>query len=100
MMSFYSIAPTLVAVQTAAWLFGGGLIGAAYFWTLRWNVRRLCFRRRALVLATGLQAVRFLLLAGSLAALAAHCGAPPLLFAAAGIVGVRTVMTARLGMPT
>jgi len=99
MINFYFPAPTFFALQTAAWLLGGVLIGAVYFWTLRFNVRLFAFGR-APFSALGLQAGRFLLLAGLLAAIADHCGALPLLLAAAGILAARTIMTARQGVPT
>jgi F1F0 ATPase subunit 2 len=92
MTGFQFIAPTLKA---AGWLCGGALIGAAYFWTLRWNIRLLAFGRAPLV-ALAVQVSRFLLLAGSLAAIADRCGAPPLFLAAAGILAVRATMIRRL----
>jgi len=99
MTGLTATALALFALQTAAWLLGGALIGAAYFWTLCWNVRRLAFGRRVLFLAVGLQAGRFLLLAGSLAAIADRGGVLPLLSAAAGILVARTIMTTPLGVP-
>lgn len=92
MTNFHIVVPTS---QAAVWLFGGALIGAAYFCTLRWNVRLLAFGRSPL-LAVAVQLGRFLLLAGSLATIADRCGAAPLLFAAAGVLAVRTIMTTRL----
>jgi hypothetical protein len=99
MIGFYSTAPTLFALQTAAWLLGGALIGAVYFWTLRLNVGLLAFGRAPL-LAAGVQAGRFLLLAGLLAAIADRCGSLPLLLGVAGILVARILMTTRLGVPT
>jgi hypothetical protein len=99
MTGFHITAPALLAEQVAAWLCGGALIGAAYFATLRFNVGLFAFGR-APVLALGLQAGRFLLLVGLLAAVAEGGGALPLLSVAAGILVVRTFMTARLGVPT
>ena len=99
MIGFCSTAATLFALQTAAWLLGGALIGAAYFGTLRLNVGLLAFGRAPL-LAAGLQAVRFLLLAGLLAAVAGRCGSLPLLLAVAGILVARILMTTRLGVLT
>jgi len=99
MIGFPSTVPAF-ALQTAAWLLGGALIGAAYFWALRRNVELLAFGRSALLLAVGLQAGRFLLLAGSLATIADRGGALPLLSAATGILMARSVMTTRLGALT
>lgn len=100
MIGLAATTPALFALQVAAWLLGGALIGAAYFWTLSWNVRRLTFGRRVLLLAVCLQAGRFLLLAGSLAAIADRGGALPLLSAVPGILTARTIMTTRLGVST
>ena len=99
MTGLQSTAPALFALQATAWLCGGALIGTAYFWTLRWNVRLLAIGR-APILSAGLQAGRFLLLAGVLAAIAERGGALPLLLAPAGIVAARAIMTAPLGVPT
>jgi F1F0 ATPase subunit 2 len=96
MTGLQSTAPALFALQAVAWLCGGALIGVAYFQTLRWNVRLLTLGRIPL-LAAGLQAGRFLLLAGLFASVAQRWGALPLLSAATGIVTARTIMTARLG---
>jgi F1F0 ATPase subunit 2 len=99
MTGFHFTAPSLLVFQAAAWLCGGALFGAAYFWTLHLNVRLFAFGRAPLsVLA--LQGGRFLLLAGLLAAIADRCGALPLLSATAGILAARTIMTARQGVPT
>jgi hypothetical protein len=100
MIGLSATAPALFALQTAAWLLGGALIGAAYFWTLHRNIELLAFGRSSLLLAVGLQAGRFLLLVGSLAAIADCGGAVPLLSAATGILMARTMMTTRLGVPT
>jgi hypothetical protein len=100
MIDLSATAPALFALQIAAWLLGGALIGAAYFWTLRRNIELLAFGRCVLLLAVGLQAGRFLFLAGSLATIADRGGALPLLSAATGILVARTLMTTRLGVPT
>jgi hypothetical protein len=99
MTGFHFTAPTLLAVQAAAWLCGGAMVGAAYFWTLRFIVKLFAFHRAPLS-AFGLQGGRFLLLAGLLAAVAERCGALPLVSATAGILAARTIMTARQGVPT
>jgi F1F0 ATPase subunit 2 len=99
MTGLSSTAPTF-ALQAASWLCGGALLGAAYFWALRWSVELFASGRRAPLLAAGLQAGRFLLLAGLLAVIADRCGALPLLSAAAGILVARTITTTRLRVPT
>jgi N-ATPase, AtpR subunit len=96
MTGFHFTAPTLFALQAAAWPCGGALIGAAYFWMLRWNAALLASGRAPLVAVV--QVVRFLLLAGLLATIADRCGALPLLLATAGIVVARTIMTTRFGV--
>jgi F1F0 ATPase subunit 2 len=73
----------------------GALIGAAYFLTLRWNVRMLALGRTPLF-ATALVLGRFVVLAGVLAVIASRFGALPLLLATAGILAVRTAAV-RLG---
>jgi F1F0 ATPase subunit 2 len=99
MTVLHSTAPTLFAVQTAAWLCCGALIGAAYFGMLGWNVRLLTFGRAPLVAAI-VQVVRFALLVGLLAAIADCCGALPLISAVAGIIAARTMITTQLGALT
>jgi hypothetical protein len=99
MTGFHFTAPTLLAMRAAAWLCSGAIVGAAYFWTLRFNVKLFAFGRAPLS-ALGLQGGRFLLLAGLLATIADRCGALPLLSATAGILAARTIITARQGVPT
>jgi N-ATPase, AtpR subunit len=99
MTSFHFTAPTMFAVQAAAGLSGGALIGAAYFWMLHRNIRLLAFGRAPLV-AAAVQVGRFAFLAGLLAAITACAGSLPLIATAAGILAARTMMTMRLAMPT
>lgn len=86
------------AVQAAAWLSCGALIGACYFLTLRWNVRLFALGRAPLV-ALALQFGRFALLAVVLAVIASGFGALPLLLAAAGVLAARTAAV-RMGEQT
>ena len=85
----------LLALQAAAWLGAGALIGGFYFLSLQWNVRMLAFGR-SLLLVLALQLGRFALVAVVLAAIASQLGALPLLLAAAGILAARAAAV-RLG---
>lgn len=88
MTSFHFSDGVLLALRSGAWLSGGTLIGAGYFLTLRWNVALLALGRtplRTIALALG----RFALVAALLALITSRFGALPLLFTAAGIVGIR-----------
>lgn len=80
--------PIFLAV--VAWLAAGGLIGAPYFLTLRWNVHMFA-TGRSLRLALAVQLARFAAMAGVLALVALHFGAFPLLAATAGVLVARMV---------
>jgi F1F0 ATPase subunit 2 len=80
------------ALAGGAWLAAGAAVGALYFLTLHWNVRKFAAGRSpVLALALALQLARFAALAGVLAVVAVHFGALPLLVATAGILAARTV---------
>jgi len=75
---------------TAGWFAAGGLLGAAHFLSLRWNVR--CLIGGQPVFSLGLQLVRFTLTGGAFVLVTKSFGAMPLL---AGIFGL---MAARNGV--
>jgi len=81
------------AARGLAWLAAGALLGAAYFGSLRWNIRLLAGGR--LLLPVGLQLVRFAGVAAPLALLARAFGALPLLLATVGLLMARTAVIRR-----
>ncbi len=87
MTSLHFSEGVLLVLCSGAWLSGGTLVGAFYFLTLRRNVLLALGHAplRAMALALG----RFALVAGLLGVIASRFGALPLLWTAAGIVGIR-----------
>ncbi len=81
----------LLALSAGAWLAVGTLIGAAYFLTLRWNVR-MFVAGQSLPLVLAAQLVRFAVIGGGLAIIARQFGALPLLVATAGILTARAAI--------
>jgi F1F0 ATPase subunit 2 len=81
----------LFVLGAAAWLTIGAVIGAAYFLSLRWNIRHFEIGR-SLLLAFAVQLVRFAIIAVVLGVIVIHFGALPLLIAAAGILAARTAV--------
>ena len=71
--------------SASAWLAVGTLIGTFYFMALHWNVRIFAVRQ-SLTLALALLLIRFGAITGTLALIATHFGALPLL---AGTVGIQ-----------
>jgi F1F0 ATPase subunit 2 len=98
MMAPYFSGPALLALQAAAWLGCGLLIGMLYFLTLQWSIQ-LVVTGRAPLLAMTLQLGRFALVAGTLALIVSRFGALPLLVAATGILAARTAAI-RMGAQT
>jgi len=97
MTSFHFAEYLLLALQAAAWLAAGMLVGAFHFLTLRWNVRMLAAGRArfpSIITLFG----RFALLAGVLWIVTDHLGALPLLLTSAGILAARTAVM-RWGPP-
>lgn len=80
-----------VAVGVSAWLTAGALIGAVYFLTLHWNVRRFV-DEPSLLSPLGVQIVRLALIATTLTIVAKSFGALALVAATAGIVAARTAV--------
>jgi F1F0 ATPase subunit 2 len=89
MTSFHVGGNALLALQTGTWLSGGALIGACYFFTLRWNVNLLALGQAPLI-GIALLLGRFAFLVGTLVIIVSQFGALPLLMAAAGILVART----------
>ena len=80
-----------LALSAGTWLAVGALLGALYFLTLRWNVRRFV-AGQSLPLVLVNQLVRFAVIAGGLAIIAKQFGALPLLVATAGILTTRAAI--------
>ncbi|MFG1393536.1 N-ATPase subunit AtpR [Xanthobacter agilis] len=96
MASLLPAMPELSPLAGAALGLGVGLVaGGAYFTALWWNTQLYLAGGRALV-AIALQAARFALLLGAMAALAL-LGALPLLMGAVGLLIARTLVVRRLG---
>jgi F1F0 ATPase subunit 2 len=85
----------LLILKTGAWLATGGLIGVCHYMTLRWNVQMLA-TGSSVPAAVAIQLIRLAIMAGLLAIITRHYGAPPLLVAALGVVASRAAVL-RLG---
>jgi hypothetical protein len=88
MTSFHLTEQALLIVQVGAWLSSGALIGAFYFFTLRWSVKMLSANKR-LLLAMVLQLGRLTLLTGLLTIIVIGFGALPLVLTTVGIFAAR-----------
>ncbi len=88
----YDLIPT--ALGLGIWLGAGGLIGAIYFATLRWNTL-LFADGRSVVLPIGIQLIRFAATGIMLFGIARFFGAMPLLVATAGILIARSIVVRR-----
>jgi hypothetical protein len=86
--SFHLTEQALPIVRVGAWLSSGALIGAFYFFTLRWSVKMLSANKR-LLLAMVLQLGRLTLLASLLAIIVIRFGALPLVLTTVGIFAAR-----------
>ncbi len=79
------------AAVAVAWMAVGVGVAAAYFLTLRENVRMFAVGR-SLLLTLAIQLLRFLLMTAALTAIARFSGASALLAATAGLVAMRTAI--------
>jgi len=73
---------------TAGWFAAGGLLGVVHFISLRWNVHHLVAGH--VVLALGLQLLRFALTGTALTLSVRLFGAVPLLAGSLGLMAART----------
>jgi F1F0 ATPase subunit 2 len=85
----------ILILKSGAWLAIGGVIGASHYMTLRWNVQMLATGSSAAA-AVAVQLIRLAIMAGVLAIITRHYGAPPLLVTALGILASRAAVL-RLG---
>jgi F1F0 ATPase subunit 2 len=85
----------MLILKSGAWLAIGGMIGACHYMTLRWNVQMLA-TGSSVPAALAIQLIRLAIMAGVLAIITRHYGAPPLLVAALGVVASRAAAL-RLG---
>lgn len=93
MTTFAPASVLVLLMQSSGWLLAGALLGALYFWTMRWNVDLLIGRRSLWSLVLPL--LRFSALALLLAIVARSFSALPLLTATLGLLAARTVALRR-----
>ncbi len=82
-----------VAVASSGWFAAGSLLGLAHFGSLRWTTRWMLGGRT--LFSIGLQGLRFVATAGTLALLARWFGALPLLTGTIGLLAARTGLLLR-----